>query len=77
MVLLPLSDINEAFAMSERIRLALAKQDFPGNGYVVTASCGVSRLKDEDRPEDLIKRADTAMYQAKSLGRNQTVIMDQ
>jgi diguanylate cyclase (GGDEF)-like protein len=76
-VLLPLSDINEAFTMSERIRQALAKQDFLGNGYVVTVSCGVSRLKDEDRPEDLIKRADTAIYQAKDLGRNQTVVMDQ
>ncbi len=75
-VLLPLSDISEAFTMAERIRLALAKQDFLGNGYVVTASCGVSRLKDEDRPEDLIKRADTAMYQAKALGRNQTIIME-
>lgn len=76
-VLLPLTDIKQAFTMSERIRLALAKQDFLGNKYVVTASCGVSRLKDEDRPEDLIKRADTAMYQAKDLGRNKSVVMDQ
>ena len=76
-VLLPLTDIKQAFTMSERIRQALAKQDFLGNGYVVTVSCGVSGLKDEDRPEDLIKRADTAMYQAKDLGRNQSVTMEQ
>jgi diguanylate cyclase (GGDEF)-like protein len=37
-----------------------------------TASIGVVMLSREDTsPDDLIKWADAAMYQAKSLGRNQ------
>ena len=73
-ILLELTDIHQARSFAERIRIALAQTDLMGNGHFITASYGVSEyIKDEGR-DNFIKRADTALYEAKSSGRNRTVI---
>lgn len=74
-VLLPFTDLDQARAMSERIRLDLAEKDFLGNGYQVTASFGISQLRKEDQPLNLLRRADQALYQAKESGRNRTAVL--
>ncbi len=48
-----------------------------GSELVVSASIGVASSASEDlRPEDLLRDADTAMYRAKSAGRDRTVAFE-
>jgi diguanylate cyclase (GGDEF)-like protein len=72
-ILLPLTDIREAHAYAERIRLALSQKDLLQNGYPIYASFGVSQLQPDEDSAGFIKRADTALYRAKTSGRNRTV----
>lgn len=76
-ILLALTDIHQAYALAERIRIKLSRSDLIGNGWVVTASGGVSQLIGTEPLDAFIKRADNALYAAKASGRNQTVLADQ
>ena len=71
-------DASEAVRLAERIQRALS-EPFTLNGEDVfaTASIGIA-LGDAalDRPEDLLRDADTAMYRAKSLGRARHQVFD-
>ncbi len=70
---LPDLDDNEAFIVAERIRLRLKDESTRQfeNGPRVTASFGISSLKDNPASADeLQKYADEALYVAKDLGRN-------
>ncbi|MBM9537819.1 GGDEF domain-containing protein [Desulfobulbus alkaliphilus] len=73
-ILLPCTETHEAHAYAERIRLALPEKDLLRNGHPVSASFGVSQLLPNEKSAGLIKRADTALYRAKTSGRNRTVI---
>jgi diguanylate cyclase (GGDEF)-like protein len=58
---------------AERVRHAIEEMPFGGVG-TVTISAGVSELElGEDDPDSAIARADAALYQAKSSGRNRVV----
>lgn len=76
-VVLPGADLAVAEKVGERIRRAIAAKPFmlgPGSHLTVTASLGVSSvLSAEDSVEDLLKRADRALYRAKREGRNRVV----
>jgi diguanylate cyclase (GGDEF)-like protein len=74
-----INDLNDATLMAERIREDL-KAPFSVTGHEVfaTASIGIALgTKDRDRPEDLLRDADTAMYRAKALGKERHVVFDQ
>lgn len=68
-VLLPETDALGATATAERLRSAVAAEGFEGVG-AVTVSLGVDSLQRGDEPEDLMRRADEALYAAKAAGRN-------
>ena len=76
-VVLPGADLPIAEKVGERIRKAIAAKPFllgPGSHLTVTASLGVSSLASaQDTVEDLLKRADRALYRAKREGRNRVV----
>jgi two-component system cell cycle response regulator len=76
-VVLPGADLSIAEKVGERIRKAIASKPFllgPGSHLTVTASLGVSSLGSaQDTVEDLLKRADRALYRAKREGRNRVV----
>jgi len=73
-ILLPQTDSAQAYALAERIRERLSQEDFIGNHHIVTASFGISQLKQNETISDFIKCADRALYQAKESGRNRTVL---
>ncbi|MEI7600230.1 MAG: PleD family two-component system response regulator [Aestuariivirga sp.] len=76
-VVLPGADLAIAEKVGERIRKAIAAKPFllgPGSHLTVTASLGVSSLATaQDSVEELLKRADRALYRAKREGRNRVV----
>ncbi|WP_175481827.1 diguanylate cyclase [Marinobacter zhejiangensis] len=71
LVILPETDLDEGGAVAENLRLHIAEQTFPIPGGSVTVSAGVSAFLPGDDLQELVKRADTALYQAKDEGRNQ------
>lgn len=67
-VLLPGANARQAAGVAERVREAIAAQDFPFVGQV-TASFGVVGSHAGETPEALLRRADEALYAAKRAGR--------
>jgi diguanylate cyclase (GGDEF)-like protein len=72
-MLIPDADKEAAFCLAERLREELAKvklEDLPP----VTISLGIATFPSDGADlEELIKRADAAMYEAKQQGRNKAV----
>jgi diguanylate cyclase (GGDEF)-like protein len=73
-LLLPVTGGRQAREVTERIRIVLPQKDLAGNGHRVTASFGISQLLPGESIAELVKRADTALYQAKHGGRNRTMV---
>ncbi len=73
-ILLPKTNLKQAFEISERLRRLIADHDFvyDAKKLPVTASIGVADYrKGVMTGTDLFKRADSAVYKAKEGGRNQ------
>ena len=72
--ILPYADLEQAAALAEQVREAIANQSFQADGHQlgVTISVGVSTLVPSDgvTQRDLVSLADEALYEAKSSGRN-------
>jgi diguanylate cyclase (GGDEF)-like protein len=77
-VLLVEADVNEAWHVAERIRenIAEKKLKYFNHNISITVSIGISNIQKSEYCESkkLIKMADTALYQSKENGRNQTTI---
>lgn len=81
-VLLPLTDLDGATQVAERLRAAVADITLPlptvGDGNVrFTISVGVTVLQAANTHESIdtaLKRTDQAMYQAKTTGRNRVCV---
>lgn len=75
-ILLPETGSTEAFAVAERLRLAISALVFPDTpGLRVTASFGVAPLDSSVTELDgWLEVADTALYAAKKEGRNRSLI---
>ena len=59
---------------AEELRQRIAALPQPVmEGNVVTASFGVTEIQPGDTPESMLRRADRALLEAKSLGRNLVV----
>lgn len=68
------ADEESALRIAERLRTRIADATF-GNVSQVTVSVGISSWQPGDTRDDLIKRADQALYEAKAAGRNCTRIV--
>lgn len=76
-VILPGSDRDAAVNIHTRLQQALqqwAQQEKTDLPYMVTLSVGVAEYRSGETAEDIIARADSAMYAAKQGGRDQLVI---
>lgn len=76
LILLPEMDLSRAAEFAEQIRDLISLREIKVNGLhiSITASIGVAEHQAQEPAEDLIKRADLALYQAKAAGRNQVVL---
>jgi len=76
-IVLPHTNTSEAVALSERIRVSIENKVFETeqkDKVSITISFGVSGLVDTDEKfEDILLRADTALYEAKKSGRNKVI----
>lgn len=77
-VLLPETDKAGALLVAEKLRAAIAATEFSGGGTTPivhqTMSFGVATFPDDAAEQDeLMERADQALYQAKARGRNTVV----
>jgi diguanylate cyclase (GGDEF)-like protein len=78
-VIMPNTDLQGAFALAEKTRIAILNLKIPSKSSVVspyvTLSLGVSSLIPSHllTPDAIIKDADDALYEAKRLGRNRYV----
>lgn len=74
-IIMPNTSVDEARIAAERIRRCVADMNFPGSEYLpnkkLTMSLGVAMMnKDDSTHNDVITRADTALYRAKYLRKN-------
>ncbi|MGC4066992.1 MAG: diguanylate cyclase [Polyangiaceae bacterium] len=70
------SDLPSALQAAERLRKGVESAqivDPDGNPVAITASFGVAEFHEEDSIDALIDRADRAMYEAKTSGRNRVM----
>ena len=72
-LVLPSTDQERALALAERIRRSVAERAFDddaGPPVRQTVSIGVATWDGRESAEDLLHRADMALYAAKSAGRD-------
>ncbi len=69
LIVCPNTDAKKAHRIAENLRHLINNYPFDGN-INFTISLGVSAWKQGDTYDDLVKRADRAMYEAKSKGKN-------
>ena len=84
-VLLPFTQIDAAKIVAERLRKAVERKSIDISKIVadsvtktikVTISLGVYQLNNNDEDAELLQKADEALYQAKSSGRNKVVVYE-
>lgn len=76
-IILPDTGLEAAFTVAERLREAVAKTPIRVSAdreTTMTLSIGIAQFTASDTAESFIASADRALYDAKSRGRNQTIL---
>ena len=78
-IVLPETNIDEAYAVAERMRENIEQYQFPDiNGKKITISAGAAEYSINDKTATtFLTRADDALYRAKSMGRNRVCKSEQ
>lgn len=77
-LLLPATDLDAAAAAAERLQRELAKRgfQFDGRPWTLAFSAGATQWRPGESLEEMIHRADRALYEAKRDGKNRAVRAD-
>jgi len=75
-ILMPGAGVHDAAQLAERIRTSLETLEIASCPFKLTASFGVTELQKEDSTESILRRVDSALYQAKEAGRNKVTAAD-
>ncbi|MGL4315627.1 MAG: GGDEF domain-containing protein, partial [Pseudomonas sp.] len=76
LILMPHTDLQQAQQLAEKLRALIVSSPLLEQ-QVVSASFGVAQLAPGEALRDLVRSADSALYQAKSLGRNRVEVQNQ
>lgn len=74
-ILLVSANKDEAYNLVERLRSTIEKTEFSDYKIKITASFGIASLQNTEDIDTLLKKADQALYLAKSAGRNQVKVI--
>ncbi len=79
LILLPETPASGARVIAEKLRCSVEMAQFKKDlmEVCITMTFGVAAIHENEDLDELIGRADNAMYQGKDLGRNCTVVIDQ
>ena len=73
MLVLPQTPLEGAIEIAERVRRGVEEMSYPPDITIrPTLSLGIAACNDTPDPSEMLKRADTALYDAKKAGRNRT-----
>lgn len=75
MILLQNEDVDKTLDIAERIRTDFSQMEFPACGKR-TVSIGVAFVKEGERADAAVTRADNALYDAKGSGKNKVVVAE-
>ncbi len=75
MIIYPNSDLQKGSLLADKLHLAL-KNSKELQKYNLTVSIGIGISKEDTSLDQLIKSVDDALYKAKDMGRNQTIIVN-
>ena len=72
LVVVPGSDRRQAWEIAERLKHVVSERDIPVDhkSVHITISLGLAEFKGSEDMDELIRKADAALYRAKGLGRN-------
>lgn len=75
-LLMPETTAQDALSVLDKIRMAIAKTPFrfKQSPLTITMSFGIKQFEQDDCVESAFEKADKALYDAKSAGRNQCII---
>jgi two-component system cell cycle response regulator len=77
-IVLPNTGLKESGLVAERLRACVAREPYAiedrADPLQITASIGLAMLRKDEQVSDLIKRADTALLEAKSAGRDRVKV---
>jgi len=78
-ILLPGRDLPSAMETAERLRREVLGLQVHADSHVITLTCsfGVSEWQNGESIDELLRRADMALYAAKAAGRNRVVAADE
>ncbi|GAC1336066.1 MAG: hypothetical protein NVSMB14_03680 [Isosphaeraceae bacterium] len=74
LVILPATQLVEASALADRLRIELNAHVIPTLGRGISGSFGVARLRPNESAAELVERADAALLRAKRFGRDRIEI---
>jgi len=72
MVIMPQTDLTGALSCAGKLGQSIAGHDF-GIGRRITVSLGVAQYQPGESSQTLVRRIDTALYEAKGTGKNRVV----
>lgn len=75
-VLLPVTNIEGATSVARKLMIDISTFEDSKIPRKITASFGVTCLKEGDDEQSLVKRADRALYEAKNSGRNTIITLE-
>ncbi|MDR2352782.1 MAG: GGDEF domain-containing protein, partial [Deltaproteobacteria bacterium] len=75
-IVAPDTNTEQSHKLAEKLRRRIESNEFPSGNIRITISVGYTIYRPGETPQNFIRRADRALYDAKQLGRNMACFRD-